>query len=535
MKKLAQNLLTLILTVVSYGVTAQNYEVAISPIAIEVLGGLQSYAIGTHDGEWLIVGGRLDGLHQRQPFAAFDQDGKNQNLIVVDPSERKVWRAPLTALPITIADQLSSSNMQYHQTDSLLLCTGGYAWSASADDHITFPYLTIVDIPATIRSIKNGSVNSTTFHQIENELFRVTGGALNQIDDTYYLVGGHTFMGSYNPMGPDQGPGFEQAYTDEIRKFKISKNVNYTVQILLSAHDEMHLHRRDYNLIPFLQDDERKLMAYSGVFKNSVDLPWLYPVSISSAGHAPVDHFTQYYNHYSCAHLAIYDEEDQSTRTIFFGGIAQFYEEDGILVQDNDVPFVNTISEVSTAANGQMAEIKLDIEMPGFLGAGSVFVPSHDLLLVDDQILDGSQIADEWIDVGYIYGGIRSTMPNIFWVNSGGESHASQTIYKVSIRKNNKDTDVRRSTDQLPFLHYYPNPENQTVRIIMDVERPVDHILTIADTSGNVVHTQVFAASQFTSGRNILTATDAKVGYGPFVYTMKSDGTLIERKVVWSE
>ena len=49
-----------------------NYSVALEPVAIDNLGGLQSFAHGEYDGQWLIVGGRLDGLHRRQPFASFD-------------------------------------------------------------------------------------------------------------------------------------------------------------------------------------------------------------------------------------------------------------------------------------------------------------------------------------------------------------------------------------------------------------------------------------------------------------------------------
>ncbi|MDA9774517.1 T9SS C-terminal target domain-containing protein, partial [Saprospiraceae bacterium] len=85
------------------------------------------------------------------------------------------------------------------------------------------------------------------------------------IDDIFYLVGGHKFMGRYNPMGPDHGPGFEQEYTNEIRKFSIDFYGPLSVEIQDVIHDEMNLHRRDYNLVPYLSDDERELMIYSGV------------------------------------------------------------------------------------------------------------------------------------------------------------------------------------------------------------------------------------------------------------------------------
>ncbi len=65
-------------------VIAQNrqVEVQLEPMEIEGLGGTQSYAFGQFDGKWLIIGGRLDGLHRRQPFASFDVAGHNTDLIV---------------------------------------------------------------------------------------------------------------------------------------------------------------------------------------------------------------------------------------------------------------------------------------------------------------------------------------------------------------------------------------------------------------------------------------------------------------------
>ncbi|MBK7883899.1 MAG: hypothetical protein IPJ81_08890 [Chitinophagaceae bacterium] len=47
------------------------FNISLEPITITGLGGLQSFAFGQYDGKWLIIGGRLDGLHRRQPFAAF--------------------------------------------------------------------------------------------------------------------------------------------------------------------------------------------------------------------------------------------------------------------------------------------------------------------------------------------------------------------------------------------------------------------------------------------------------------------------------
>ena len=45
--------------------TSFPYELELDTIVIPELGGLQSYAVGQSNGKWLVIGGRLDGLHRR--------------------------------------------------------------------------------------------------------------------------------------------------------------------------------------------------------------------------------------------------------------------------------------------------------------------------------------------------------------------------------------------------------------------------------------------------------------------------------------
>ncbi|MDF1698070.1 MAG: T9SS C-terminal target domain-containing protein, partial [Saprospiraceae bacterium] len=97
--------------------SAQNtpFILSLEPITIEGLGGIQSYAFGQSNGKWLIVGGRLDGLHRRQPWASFDLAGHNNQLIVIDPISKLKWTAPISTLPSSIQEHLSSTNMEFHQ------------------------------------------------------------------------------------------------------------------------------------------------------------------------------------------------------------------------------------------------------------------------------------------------------------------------------------------------------------------------------------------------------------------------------------
>lgn len=512
-----------------------SYELELDPIVIPTLGGLQSYAIGQFGEDWLIVGGRLDGLHQRQPFAAFDAAGNNTNIIVVNPTSKQTWKVPISGLPANIKEQLSSTNMQFIQEGTNLIITGGYAYSLTKNDHITFPYLTVIDLPNLISAVKEQKELQPHFKQIEDPKFAVTGGRIAKINSTYYLVGGHKFTGRYNPMGPTHGPGFEQEYTYEARPFTLDLAANpIMVNHLPALHDEMNLRRRDYNLIPQIRNGNEELMVFSGVFQPSANVPWLYPVSITEDGIEAYQDFTQHYNHYHCANIPIYHPDEDEMHNIFMGGIAQFYEENGILVQDNDVPFVKTIADVIRTSDGSFIEQKHTEEMPSLIGAGSEFILSQNAPVFPNGILDGSQIGIERTPIGYFYGGIKSSSPNIFWTNTGTQSEALSTIYKVSIKKK-LINETNETTDIFSTLLIYPNPAMDNVRLAVKINQPKDIIIEIFDTSGILVKTEMIEKSTIKSGQNYLMLKKANVQYGAYLYKIKIGTEIVFRKVIWTE
>ncbi|MDF1697100.1 MAG: T9SS C-terminal target domain-containing protein [Saprospiraceae bacterium] len=523
-------------TLFSVQLVAQSthFSVDLEPMQITELGGLQSYAIGSSNGEWLIVGGRLDGLHRRQPFASFSPDGNNQDIIVVNPSSKKIWRTSLAQLSPSLKEQLSSSNIQFYQDGERLLLTGGYGYSPTKDDHVTFPYLTIIDVPNLIQSIKKNQISDRDFIQIEHPDFQVTGGRLGKIKDVYFLVGGHKFMGRYNPMGPEHGPGFEQVYTNEIRKFKVDYTKEVKVEFLAAIHDERHLHRRDYNLVPFIKDKSAGLMAYSGVFQPNADYPWLYPVHITNETFKPLENILQYFNHYHCASLPIYDKEREEMHTFFFGGIAQFLLEDNVLVQDNDIPFVNTITDLSFSQNDGFQERVLEKKMPGFLGAGSEFIFHDNAPKYSEGVLSGDEITSNRIHVGYIFGGIRSSKANIFWINEGEESIASSVIYKVYIQKATAEN-INLQNAPIERVFIYPIPELETVRLVVEMENSAAVELTIRNEKGVVVHKEKIAEEDVKVGKNIFNLKEVGIGFGEFQYELNIGGKRIVRKVRWAE
>ena len=488
-------------------VKSQNapFQIALEPISISGLTGLQTFAFGQHEGKWLILGGRLDGLHRRQPWATFNVEGQNKQLIVVDPVSKQKWSVAITSLPVAMQEQLSSTNMEFHQEGDYLYIIGGYGYSNTAGDHITYPNMIAVKVPDVIDAILNGGSIAPYFRQISDELFAVTGGYLNKVYNTYYLTGGQRFDGRYNPMN---NPTFTQEYTNSIRKFTISDNgTDLIVTHLQAITDEVNLHRRDYNVVPqILPNQQEGLTAFSGVFQVGADLPFLNCVNIDSSAYYVNNDFSHYYNHYHCANIPLYSSNANEMHNLFFGGISQYYDSAGVLVQNNDVPFVKTIARVTRDANGTMAEYKLPIEMPSLLGAGAEFIPT-DVPVYPNEVIKLDDLTSDSTLLGYIYGGINSTEPNIFWVNDGTQSIASNGIFKVFLIKSSQVGIDELNTQSIGSLHLqvYPNPNDGVFSLKFNLKGMTEIRLIISDMNGKVLEDSVVA--QLNIGENTLLRT----------------------------
>lgn len=474
----------------SYSLTAQSnhFQVHIEPISIDSLPGLQAYAWGQHDGKWLIIGGRIDGLHRRQPWATFNPDGRNIRLYVVDPVNAKILTTPLTSLSVPLQDQLSSTNMEFHQEGNFLYLVGGYGHSETVDSKVTYAMLTAIDVPGVMSAIENGENITSYFRTLTDTRFAVTGGHLNKIYETYYLVGGQKFEGNYNPMNH---PSFTQEYTNAIRTFRMEDDGStLKVTHLATITDTLAFHRRDYNVASQILPGEKEgLMSFSGPFQLHADLPYLNVVSIDEHGYRVVPDFAQYYNNYHCAVMPVYSSLADQMNTVFFGGIAQYYVDNGQLVQDSDVPFVKTIALVTRDKVGHMSEYKLPQEMPGYLGASAEFIPLPSVPKYDNGVIKLDELTGDSIHVGYIYGGIESTAANIFWVNEGNESVAHPTVYKVYVTRSHTTAlpELNAQSNNSLQMQIYPNPNEGIFNILFQLKKSSSVWLTITDENGKVI------------------------------------------------
>lgn len=530
MKKILTSLLLIVGFALVSNAQFSNYTVTLEPMQINGLPGLQSYAWGKHNGKWILIGGRLDGLHRRQPFAAFAANGNNTNIYVVDPVTKNMWSASVNTLPASVAEQLQSTNMQFYQKDNMLYVAGGYGYSAISANHITHPYLAAIDLAGLSSAIINGQSITSFIRQINHQQMAVTGGHMGMLDSMFYLVCGNRFDGRYNPMG---NPTFTQAYTNQIRKFTIDDDgTNITIKNYSAVTDSVNLHRRDYNMTPgFTVNRAPDYTVWTGVFQYTLDLPWLNTVSLKSTGHSVNNGFNQYLSQYHSAYLPLYDSAANRMYTVFFGGISQYYADDSGNVERNDsVPFVKTISYVERDASGNLSEHRLQQQMPGYLGAGAELILTDDVAHYANEVVKMNVLQGDSVLAGYIVGGINSTSKNIFWINDGTQSSANASVYKVWLVKN-KNTSVIHIQDPITWkVSIYPNPSDSQFNLRLQNFHPDDWIqVKLTDVQGKFI-SKVYEGKATV---NLIEVSAKQLSKGVYFLTIQSGQVWhVERVVV---
>jgi hypothetical protein len=464
----------------------ESFSVSIVPMTINGAPALHSFAYGTLNGKWLFIGGRTNGLHDFEPPFAFPNQYANDSIFVVDINASLSWGVPASSLPDTILQSISSTNMEFYQDSTTLYLFGGYGYDNSVSDYRTFARLTAIDLNGLINAvIANNNINSY-FRQIVDSNLAITGGNIDKIDSTYYLTFGQRFDGRYNRI--DTLGFFYQHYSRQIRKFTIHDDgINLSINNYQTIDDTVNFRRRDYNLVhQIFPNRQEGITAFGGVFQYNALLPYLTPIDISPSTYNVINSFNQNLEQYSTACMPVYDSIYNAMHTIFFGGISLYYFDSttNIMTMDTLVPFVNTISKITRDSNGILTEYQLPITMPGLMGTNAQFIINPAISSYRNKIINLDTLTGNTL-VGYIVGGLTSTLPNIS-DQSPPPSYPSNIIYKVYIDKTITSQDIPISNSILNFI-VYPNPTSEFIKIQFSTTKQGRAEVSIFDNKGSLV------------------------------------------------
>lgn len=417
--------------------------------------GLQSYALGTYNGKWLLIAGRTNGLH------GFDNSGtnfppqqQNRTIYVVDPIRKTVaFRSltdPSSGLTPSQIDTLSVTSPQFYQKGKTLYIAGGYGIDQLTGQFSTKATLSAIDMPGLIHWVVHphpGETAAPLIRQISHPIFQVTGGYMTQIGLTTLLVFGQNFQGLYTAES-------NGVYTEQVRRFYLlddGQRLGVFVKPPKPLLPDPNYRRRDLNVVPVIHSKKGHLsaglVAYAGVFTPSGGV-WTVPVEISAKGTPSMADpllpttFKQGMNQYICPTIGLFSRKTGDMYTVFCGGISYGFFTPAGFQTDSEIPFINQVTTVKLDKHGQYQQYLMEGEYPLILspqvhvgnpllfGAAAQFVwANNHLPIYRNGVLKLDQI-DEPTLIGYIVGGIQSTLPN---TNTRLDSAASPYIFRVTL------------------------------------------------------------------------------------------------------
>jgi hypothetical protein len=407
---------------------------------------LQSFAAGMYDGKWVMLAGRTNGIHGfgQSGSQNFPPAAQNKEVWVVDPVTKQTWRRSLATdtgiTPMQLA-HLSSTNTQFAQVGSRLYITGGYASGPAGFQ--TYNFLSSIDLPKLTDWVMNGTGTATgAIRSINDEGFRVTGGAMYPMNGRMHLVFGQNFTGGY--------PGGSGVYTQQVRSFDIiDDGTNLSIENYSATTPDPNYRRRDLNVYPVVHRNttgglDIGVEALSGVFTLS-NGAWTVPVYVNDSGQASMrdpaapNAFKQAMNNYHSAKLGLYSEQADSMHEVLFGGITLHYYDENTqsFVRDDGLPFTNQITQVNKDSDGNYTQDLIG-EFPVLLdqqgnrlrfGAGAEFFPADGVPTYDNGVIQLDALMGPTV-LGYVYGGIFANAPHTQGV-TGAVSGASNEIFEV--------------------------------------------------------------------------------------------------------
>jgi len=441
------------------------FDIQIQQAEFSLPVGLQSFVVGTYKGKWLLLAGRVNGLHGfNNDDNNFPPDTQNTTVFVVDPVAQTVVTKSLTnsdsGLTQAQIDSLSATGSQSFQSGNKLYVAGGYGFDTATNDFTTKDTLSAIDISGLMHWVtnpNNGETAAQHIRQIFDPMFRVTGGAmmedkLSSFKELHYamLAFGQDVEG---PVTFSSSP----TYTGQVRRFYIIDDGKHLRAFPLKSAPKnaaADLERTDLNVVPIIESTHNVFsegfLALSGVFTPGFGI-WTVPVEINRFGIPHMANpdaaktFKQGMNNFVCPTLEMFSLKQRASFTVLMGGISYGFFDDGGFETDAELPFINQVTTIKRDNNGNFSQHLMDGEYPVILSegsnpgnqllfdAGAVFIPAKGIPMFENGVLKYDQVSKHTVVVGYIVGGIQSTLPN---TNKSSDTAASPYIFTVTLVPN---------------------------------------------------------------------------------------------------
>lgn len=302
----------------------------------------------------------------------------------------------------------------------------------------------------------------------------VTGGGLERLGDTFYLVFGQRFTGRYSVNPGDYKPPLTQVYTQTVYALSLQAKPLAGAILLQVQQDPNDLtapyNRRDLNVLPGLAPDGSEMIqVLGGVFVPGQQTAYRTPIRITAPADATsmsitVDTYQQYMSQYDCAVVPLFTRATGggTMTNVLLGGISLYYvdEKTGLLNVDTGLPFIPTISALTRAPNGTYSEFYRPAPIsvggkPVRVGTDAKFLASSAVSTSTSGVIYLDAIKEKTL-LGWMYGGILADSPNPGASNTG--TSASSQLFEVWLDPAAPPAGYWATTTNAPQVVITPKP-----------------------------------------------------------------------------
>ncbi len=192
--------------------------------AFELYPGLNEwygYAVAEWGEKAVIFGGKI----KSDNLEMYSDDYPNSEIIIIDYLNKEANAYSSYLLEGTLGEQMAGYGLAYYQQDSILYFMGGYAFNDSNQNFETYPYLSRMNIPLTIKALENGHPPGPYITQVCDQRMALFEAVIDYNGDEFFLLGGKN-AGKRNAL-QENPMYYEENFEDEVRTFRIVDHHKY--------------------------------------------------------------------------------------------------------------------------------------------------------------------------------------------------------------------------------------------------------------------------------------------------------------------
>ena len=154
--------------------------------------------------------------------------------------------------------------------------------------------------------------------------------------------------------------------------------------------------------------------------------------------------FKQGMNNYFSATVELFSKKKDAMYSVLLGGITYEYFQNGTLTSDAELPFTNQVTAIKLYKKNKYKQYIMSAQYPTIastttnpgntllFGTNARFIPIEGISKFRNKVIKLDALKKKQV-IGYIVGGIASTVPNTSTIS---DSTASPYIFEVILEKN---------------------------------------------------------------------------------------------------